>query len=131
MYRLINKKEGTILEVSQDIIDFLELGNVEIDEKGKHFIFNNQIWYLQLPEYKVDLPKDCIKSGRAVGNSTRLLDHYVQKLFNKGYVKIVDHYENTEASEHLFFKFLKRLKLEHPGVRLEANRLNRTVRLKR
>ena len=54
-----------------------------------------------------------ISFDRRSGNSTRLLDYYVQKLFQDGEVKISDHHPTRQASELLYKHFLRRLNIEH------------------
>ena len=54
-----------------------------------------------------------IEEGRRVGNSTRLIDKYVQDLFNEGNVVVYDHYNTNNSNNFLLSKFLGRLNLEH------------------
>ena len=51
--------------------------------------------------------------GRRVGNTTRLIDYYVQKLFRGGIVKVKDHHEHRHADEDLTCRIMERLKREH------------------
>lgn len=77
--------------------------------------------------------KNLIKAGRAVGNSTRLADYYIQELFEKGTVEIRDHCRSTKTDILLFDKIMKRLHLEHPSFfsnMVEVNRKSCTLKLK-
>lgn len=85
-----------------------------------------------------------LKSGRAVGNSTRQIDIAVQLIFStnseKSYeVEILDHYKggtDEKANTHLFFRVLARMELEHDLEQLvlkdlaEVNMDKHTIRLK-
>lgn len=55
-----------------------------------------------------------IKSGRRVGNSTRLVDAYVQEVFDKGWAVIRDH----DITDHKFIwnTFINRMHREHNRV---------------
>lgn len=54
-------------------------------------------------------------NDRATGRTTRLVDSYIQELFNnKGsYIDIKDHYNSREADRILVNKIEKRLQSEH------------------
>lgn len=80
-----------------------------------------------------------ITYDRRSGNSTRLLDDYVQELFTMRVVKIVDHYvpnrkgdSNHEASKDLFYRFMRRINIEHPSdmPKLEINKDKLTIKFK-
>lgn len=53
---------------------------------------------------------------RRIGNSTRLIDQYVQELFTKGEIQVFDHFDTQESHESLFKRVLNRLGFEHPYV---------------
>jgi hypothetical protein len=57
--------------------------------------------------------RDLIKPGRRVGNSTRLLNYYIEELFSKRKVYIKDHYDHPKDHKELFHKVLNRLRVEH------------------
>jgi len=57
--------------------------------------------------------KDLIKPGRRVGNSTRLLNYYIEELFAKGEVFIQDHHDYPSSHKDLFNKVLRRLNVEY------------------
>lgn len=62
--------------------------------------------------------------GRRVGNSTRLADYYIQKLFEVGNTRsnirkiiIRDHYlYSNSGHEHLFHIIVRRIKIEHQNL---------------
>lgn len=75
-------------------------------------------------------------SGRRVGNSTRLVDHAIQLLFEDKLVIILDHHEggtNKYSNQMLFRMVLKRLDLEHNralnGGEIQVNKNNLTIQL--
>lgn len=67
------------------------------------------------------------KEGRRVGNTTRLIDMFVQDFFNKGKCDIFDHFNTRESRVRVFNLVLERLNREHyikrEDVRLDRNRL--------
>jgi hypothetical protein len=67
--------------------------------------------------------------GRRCGNSTRLADYYIQRLFIDGKIKVEDHYHTRQASDFLFTTIKRRLEFEHQGVipSLEFNRGQLTI----
>lgn len=60
-----------------------------------------------------------IRTYRAAGNTTRVIDNAVQILFDVGEVTIRDHFKTDDkrtariVNEGVFYKFLKRLEFEH------------------
>lgn len=54
-------------------------------------------------------------TGRRSGRSTRLIDIFIQKLFNTGAVEIFDHHRSIDATKDLFGRFCDRLNHEHGG----------------
>ena len=54
-----------------------------------------------------------IFSDRRQGNSTRLVDHYVQKFFKEGECRTMDHYDSRGAHNRIFKLIINRLKHEH------------------
>ena len=61
---------------------------------------------------KYEEPKEVRKTGR----STRLADEYIQSLFKKRKIIVMDHYPSKEANMFLFRKILRRLEFEHPNL---------------
>lgn len=59
---------------------------------------------------------------RATGRSTRLVDKYIQDLFNNGEVVIIDHHNIQKVNNYLTSKVINRLKLEHIGLLFEVNK---------
>lgn len=54
-----------------------------------------------------------IKPGRVVGNTTRLVDIYIQHFFTRGECTVLDHYGTRMAHERTFDLVLRRLEREH------------------
>lgn len=70
--------------------------------------------------------------SRRSGRSTRLMDSFVQQLFNEGEVKIYDHHPLRNSDRHLFNRVLKRLYKEH-GLNekyLDINKSTYTIKYK-
>ena len=62
--------------------------------------------------------------GRHVGNSTRLIDYYIQELYNNGVIQVMDHHEegkHQKPNDNLYERISNRLYREHRG--LYENRL--------
>jgi hypothetical protein len=53
------------------------------------------------------------KRGRRVGNTTRLIDFYIQDFFTKGKCVVIDHYDTQESHKRIFDLVLRRLRIEH------------------
>lgn len=70
--------------------------------------------------------------GRRTGNTTRLVDQFIQDLFIYGECKVYDHYPTRQASMMVYESVLKRLRNEHNHVwdHLEINKSRLTIRLK-
>ena len=66
---------------------------------------------------------------RATGRSTKLLDSYVQELFEKGFVEVIDHHNTTQSNTLLFGKLVQRLTNEHRGLRFDITYPNK-IKLK-
>lgn len=59
-----------------------------------------------------------IQTGRMVGNTTRLVDHYIQEIFEGKTVKLFDHWQSGEAihaNEEVAFRVKRRIEIEHPN----------------
>ena len=69
--------------------------------------------------------------GRCTGESTRLMDSYIQELYNhKGeWIKIVDHYGTPAANKILLGRIAKRMADEHPFDTIEVNNPNNSIKL--
>ena len=68
---------------------------------------------------------------RMTGRTTRMVDEFVQKLYeNKGeWVEIYDHYPNIHAHRMVFEKVIKRMLIEHPSDKIEVDKLNNRIKL--
>lgn len=58
---------------------------------------------------------------RCTGQSTRLIDEYIQRLFKGEEIIVKDHINNTKSNKKLFDKILKRLNSEHYIAQSESN----------
>lgn len=59
--------------------------------------------------------------NRRTGRTTRIVDYYVQALFNNGCALLTDHHwggEHPEANENLFNRVMQRLQNEHSTVKV-------------
>ena len=87
-----------------------------LSEEQKDIIFRN--WKQQGITIYNSTPDlwDNNDSNRATGRTTRLVDHYIQELFNNPNkeIEIIDHYDNIKAHIHLTQMILQRLYAEHP-----------------
>lgn len=73
-------------------------------------------------------PYKKIIEGRRVGNTTRLVDAYIQKLFLDGKIThITDHYYTSEAHSRLYDLVVRRLKTEHPYSKFSMDSITRTI----
>lgn len=73
-----------------------------------------------------------MEEKRKSGRSTRLVDQYIQLLFevDKGTnVKVRDHYPSNDAHRQLLDRIIKRLKNEHPDLQFEYDVRERTIKL--
>ena len=61
-------------------------------------------------------------SNRVTGRTTRLVDYYIQKLFNNPNeeIEIIDHYNIQQSNIHLTQMILRRLYEEHRGVKIKV-----------
>jgi hypothetical protein len=78
--------------------------------------------------------KDLIKPGRRVGNTTRLLNYYIEELFTKGEIVVKDHHNSYVISKVLFNKIIKRLEFEHNFIKnkhFSTNYLSLEITLKK
>ena len=72
----------------------------------------------------MEFSKDLIQEGRACGNTTRLTDFYIQKLFLSFYkdldpIEIKAEVDGDLAQVELINRIRRRLKLEHPYFTLQ------------
>jgi hypothetical protein len=70
----------------------------------------------QLEVLKTPSPIKLVENRRA-GNTTRIADFYIQRLFNNYTTgEIVDHYGSTESNKRLFKIIVGRLDREHSWI---------------
>lgn len=70
------------------------------------------------------------KSRKSSGRSTRLLDKYIQDFFfleNNEVLYIADHEPTKEADLALMDRFINRMNAEHPDVKFNVDRYERTI----
>lgn len=58
---------------------------------------------------------------RRTGKSTRLIDQYIQQLFELGTITVHDHHESEVSHLLLKEKILKRLSFEHPFIEIKKH----------
>lgn len=68
---------------------------------------------------------------RMTGKTTRMVDEFVQKLYeNEGeWVGIYDHYPSIQAHRMVLQKVIKRMGFEHPQDKIEIDKLNNRIKL--
>ena len=65
------------------------------------------------------------KDLRSTGRTTRLVDYYIQKLFNEGTTGFIkDHDESLQETISLYDKIIRRLYVEHPGIKVNVKKKN-------
>ena len=66
---------------------------------------------------------------RATGRTTRLVDFYIQELFNNKNteIKIKDHTDDRRSNNYLMYKVLNRLENEHKVVKVTFNGINNSI----
>ena len=57
--------------------------------------------------------KDLYRNARHCGNTTRLIDMFVQELFDTGKCQIYDHYNTSSSKDRVMYLVLQRLNREH------------------
>ena len=70
--------------------------------------------------------------GRATGNSTRLIDHAIQLLFDGNIVIVEDAWENgthEKANKDLFYRIIKRMNFEHSNIKMIINRKELSLKI--
>jgi DUF438 domain-containing protein len=75
-----------------------------------------------LKEERLSLIREkCEICSRATGETTRLIDYYIQELYKnyKEWVLIEDHYHSRNAQLNLINSIKKRMGIEHPSDILE------------
>ena len=97
-----------------------------LSEEQKDKLFRN--WKQQgIITYKSDTNLwDNNDSNRATGRTTRLVDYYIQELFNhpNEEIKIVDHTNTQQSNIHLTQMILRRIYEEHRGVKIKVIKQN-------
>lgn len=60
------------------------------------------------------------RAPRASGRTTRLADMYIQLLFSTGRIIVADHQSSARMSHYLRGIIIRRLQIEHSGVRFDV-----------
>lgn len=114
----------------------MKLGYISHEEHIKRYD-------IVVKEYEAKLSKasegfrsnDLVLNERKVGNSTRLVDRYIQELFINKRVKIIDHHydHNNDSNKRLFKIVLRRLDMEHGSIikesKVKVDHTNFTIEL--
>ena len=91
-----------------------------LSEEQKEILFKN--WKQQAITIYNSTPDlwDNEESNRATGRTTRLVDYYIQELFNNSNkeIEIIDHTNNQQSNIHLTQMILQRFYNEHKGVKI-------------
>ena len=97
--------------------DFSEL------EPNVQLLLNTAI---EIRMFKDKLYKIKDDSNRATGRTTRLVDYYIQELFNNPNkeIEIIDHHNTQQSNIHLTQMILQRFYNEHKGVKIEIVKQN-------
>ena len=73
-----------------------------------------------------------ISPHRRSGNTTRLIDYYIQLLFVKGTITVIDHYDSDKSNKRLRGLILDRLRNEHThdwgDAKFEAEPMKNTIK---
>ena len=97
-----------------------------LSEEQKDIIFRN--WKQQGITLYNSTPDlwDNNDSNRATGRTTRLVDHYIQELFNNPNkeIEIIDHTNTQQSNIHLTQMILRRTYEEHRGVKIKVIKQN-------
>ena len=64
-------------------------------------------------------------SERASGRTTRMIDEYIQELYNHQgeWIEITDHWPTHRASDNILRKIIQRMELEHKTDKFEIRRI--------
>lgn len=87
-----------------------------LSEEQKDRIFRNWKQQQGIITYKSDINLwDNSESNRATGRTTRLVDYYIQELFNNPNkeIEIIDHHNTQQSNIHLTQLILRRMYEEH------------------
>lgn len=110
------------------------MNNLEIKvphpEFGYVIFVNPSLREQEVLEHYRLLMGDCRNGGpRQSGNSTRLIDFYIQELFRKNTIAVIDHYPIKEASVNLLERITDRLSREHCGTKFTVDKIKNTITL--
>ena len=103
------------------LISSSTLNKDQIDKLFKDFKQQGITLYNSTPDLFDDSD-----SNRATGRTTRLVDYYIQKLFNNPNeeIEIIDHYNIQQSNIHLTQMILKRIYNEHIGTKIKIIKQN-------
>ena len=83
--------------------------------------------YSEEMEQRISLLNEAEKMvSRATGRTTRMVDEFIQMLYNERgeWVTIYDHYPSHSADNMILNKVIARMNLEHPSDVFEVDRMN-------
>ena len=68
---------------------------------------------------------------RMTGRSTRMVDEFIQKLYNNEgeWVEVYDHHPSINASKMVLAKVSRRMLFEHPQDKIDIDTLNNRIKL--
>lgn len=84
----------------------------------------------QVTQYSVSPSGYTTLPLRRCGNTTRLVDQYIQLLFMYGQIHPHDHFHSRESDSLLFRRILDRLHYEHPNLEMDVRHHEGTMRIK-
>ena len=68
---------------------------------------------------------------RSTGRTTRLVDYYIQQLFDKKLIFPKDHYNTWSENQNLMNKIICRLHNEHHGLKFYTNYSEMSISLEK
>jgi hypothetical protein len=71
-------------------------------------------------------------SLRCSGNSTRIIDHAIQQLFEGKTILVQDIWEegkNKNVNKDLFDRIIKRINFEHFNIKLKIDKIKLTIKI--
>ncbi|MFT3994389.1 MAG: hypothetical protein QM660_08780 [Dysgonomonas sp.] len=68
--------------------------------------------------------------SRRAGNTTLLIDSYIQLLMRGAEIEIADHYNSENAHLYLINRLLDRIKIEHSPITILCDKVNRRMKIK-
>lgn len=95
---------------------------------NKHVIIDREDYNIVLQILREN--PQFLNEQRATGRTTRLIDQAVQDLFTHKGVAVIDHHPSEGAQKNFQNKLMKRLEIEHPGIRTSTTRSGNSIIIK-